>query len=192
MSTKKILAVDDEQEILNLFETFLRFKGYEISTVTNAKDCLDRLSKEKPDLLLLDLNMPGINGLQLLEMLRTSKTSSSLPIVIISARGDESNIRKAGKLGCDNFIVKPFKLKDLAERIALELFSIKFNSIQEILPTLHTSRNILLKSPGLKHYSALLWDAYPAFYQDVELCILIAAGLKPSSLTQIDVLNARD
>lgn len=192
MKPKKILAVDDEQEILNLYETFLRFKGYEIKTVASAKECLDHLTKEMPDLMLLDINMPNINGLQLLEMIRTTRNSKELPIVIISARGDEANILKAAKLGCDSFVVKPFKLKELAERIALELFSLKFSVIQEILPSLHAPRSILLKAPGLKDYSALSWDAYPATHQDVELCILIPRGVRPNSLSLLDETKAKD
>lgn len=192
MTTKKILAVDDEQEIRNLYQTFLTFKGYDVMTAKDANECIRILESLTPDLLLLDINMPGIDGIKLLEMIRTTKTHNQLPIIMISARGNEENIIKAGKLGCDSFIVKPFKLEELADRVALEFFAMDFAIVQDVLKSLQATRSNLLKQPGLKEYSPLSWDAYPAKYENVDLCVLIPRGVRPHSLSLLDESRARD
>ncbi len=186
--TRKILAVDDEPEILNLFNTFLDFKGYQVRTATNANDCLKQITADPPELILLDVNMPGIDGLQLLEMIKTDPNSKYTPVIMISARRDENTIRRAVALGCDNFIVKPFKLQDLAARISAELFNLEFNEVQEILSRLQTPIQFFKGLDGIvqTEYSPDKWDGYLTRHDERELCVLVSRGIRPIPLAKLD------
>lgn len=185
--TRKILAVDDEPEILNLFNTFLDFKGYKVRTTTNANDCLKEIMADPPELILLDVNMPGIDGLQLLEMIKTDPASKDTPVIMISARRDEDTIRRAVALGCDNFIVKPFKLQELAARISAELFTIEFIEVQDVLSRLQTPSQFFkgFDSAMQTEYSSDNWDAYLTRHAERELCVLVGRGIRPIPLSKL-------
>lgn len=177
---KKVLAVDDEEEILRLYTTFLEYRGYEVIAVNNAAECLAFLNSEFADIMLLDVNMPGIDGLKLLEMIKSDERLKDMRVVMVSARRDEDTVREASRLGCDGYVVKPFKLKELGERIGLELFAVDDQDLRAIFKgTLHVKTS-LLREPGLADYDPVHWDSYPVKYKDVELCLLIPRGVRPA------------
>jgi two-component system KDP operon response regulator KdpE len=109
---KKILIVDDEQSILRILVIKLGVSGYEVSTALNGKQALDMVQSFNPDIMLLDVLMPEMDGFQVIEQLRSS---SSLPIIAFSARPEYAG--KALSLGANDFIVKPFDVDDLTEKI---------------------------------------------------------------------------
>lgn len=185
-SSRTILAVDDEEEILRLYNTFLKFSGFIVKTVQNAEDCVDYLISHDVDLILLDVNMPGIDGLRLLEMIRTQAKNKETPIIMISARGDEATVKNAATLGCDNFIVKPFTLTELAERIKNELFEINYEQVRKLLEVTRNMRTRLIREAGLQEFRIVDWDPYSITYEGRELCVLAPRGVRPSSLAKLD------
>lgn len=182
---RRVLAVDDEEEILRLYNTFLKFNGYDIHSVQNAEACIDYLMKEHVDIILLDVNMPGIDGLRLLEMIRSQPKCKETPIIMISARGDESTVKKAALIGCDNFIVKPFSLNDLVQRIEGELFELNVDQVKLLLDEVRNVRTRLLREAGLQDFRVLEWDPYYLLKDQKDLCIMIPRGVRPNSLARL-------
>lgn len=185
LKDRTILAVDDEEEILHLYNTFLKFSGFGVKTVQNAEDCVQFLMNNQVDLILLDVNMPGIDGLRLLEMIRTQPKNKDIPIIMISARGDENTVKKAAVLGCDNYIVKPFSLTELADRIKAELFDLSYDQVVNLLNTARHIKTRVLREPGLQEFRVLEWDPYVLTHEEREICILIPRGTRPNALARL-------
>lgn len=114
-----ILAVDDEQPIRKLLRTGLAAEGYSVVEARNGREALDMLATTPPDLILLDLGLPDLSGLDLLARWRAE--ALDLPIIILSSRNDETGIVRALELGADDYVTKPFGMRELAARIRLAL-----------------------------------------------------------------------
>jgi DNA-binding response OmpR family regulator len=170
---KRVLAIDDEKEILQLYASFLTHCGYDVVTADNAKEGLEQLRLSPFDLLLLDVNMPGIDGLKTLEAIRGDLRTRDTTVFMVSARRDESTVREAAKIGCDNFIIKPFKLKDLAERIGLELYSISEHELRSLVRGPVILKPAVFKEPGMHDLSPLNWDGFLVKHNDQTLCLLV-------------------
>ncbi len=181
---KRVLVVDDEEEILQICSTFLADQGYEVIAVKSAAECLAFLSSEFADIMLLDVNLPRVDGFKLLEMVKSDDRQKDMRIIMVSARRDEETVRDALRLGCDGFVVKPFKLKELAERIGFELFQINDADVRAILKIPMQVRTILLKETGLSDFNAAHWDSYPIKFKEMSLCVLMPRGVRPSKLAK--------
>ncbi|HEX7167970.1 MAG TPA: response regulator transcription factor [Acidimicrobiales bacterium] len=110
----KILVVEDEGEIRDLVAFTLEVEGYEVLTAANAMEAFERVAKDSPDLVILDVMMPAISGLEVLEDLRQR---SEVGILILSALGSEENRVRGLRLGADDYMVKPFSPRELAARV---------------------------------------------------------------------------
>lgn len=104
MAKKKILVVDDEEEIVFLMRSRLEANGYEVVTANNGRDALVRVEKDKPDALLLDIMMPEVDGLTVLKEIRAK--GGRMPVFIMTAYSNEEKIKTAGKLDAAGFINK--------------------------------------------------------------------------------------
>lgn len=114
MKQYRILVVDDEIRILNFLKSKLKAAGYETLTASNGREALDQVQTKKPDLVVLDVLMPVMGGLEMLNELRTF---SKVPVIILSAKGsDVDKIRGLG-LGADDYLPKPFNPDELVARI---------------------------------------------------------------------------
>lgn len=113
----KILIVEDEKDILELLKYNLEKEGYKALCADNGGKALDLIKKDRPDLIILDLMLPGLNGLEICKILRKDDTTVNLPIVILTAKDTESDIIKGLELGADDYITKPFSPKVLIARI---------------------------------------------------------------------------
>jgi two-component system, OmpR family, KDP operon response regulator KdpE len=114
MSIGHILVVDDEPQIRRVMRTTLVAQGYEVSDARTGDDALELIRSEKYDLILLDVNMPGISGV---EACREIRQGSELPIIMVSVRGEERDKVKALDAGADGYITKPFNMSELLARI---------------------------------------------------------------------------
>jgi two-component system KDP operon response regulator KdpE len=114
MDKKCILIVDDDPAILRLLSTNLKARGYGVVTSTNGEECLDAVQANFVDLIILDLMMPKVDGL---EVCRRIREWSDVPIIILSARGDENDKVKCLELGADDYLTKPFGIAELLARI---------------------------------------------------------------------------
>ncbi|CDX21702.1 DNA-binding response regulator in two-component regulatory system with KdpD [Mesorhizobium sp. ORS 3359] len=117
--TVSILVVDDEPPIRKLLRVGLGSQGYTVSEASNAKAAIELLQTERPDLILLDLGLPGMTGLELLRKWRGE--GLDIPVVILSSRTDEAGIVSALELGADDYVTKPFGMNELVARIRVAL-----------------------------------------------------------------------
>lgn len=115
----KILIVDDEVEFLEMLRLRLEASGYDVVSATNGEEALEKVKKESPDAVLLDVLMPGMDGLNVLKQIR--KTNKDLPVYIVTAFSNEERFRVANKLGASGFIVKTVDLKKEIENITTAL-----------------------------------------------------------------------
>ena len=118
-SSVRILVVDDEPPIRKLLRVGLTAEGYLIVEATNAMEAMQKVEREQPDLILLDLGLPDMQGHDLLARWRNDLLD--LPIIILSSRTDEAGIVKALELGADDYVTKPFGTKELVARIRVAL-----------------------------------------------------------------------
>jgi two-component system KDP operon response regulator KdpE len=114
MDKKRILIVDDDPAILRLLSTNLKARGYEVVTATNGEESLEAVQQDYIDLIILDLMMPKVDGV---EVCRRIREWSDVPIIILSARGDETDKVKCLELGADDYLTKPFGIAELMARI---------------------------------------------------------------------------
>jgi two-component system phosphate regulon response regulator PhoB len=117
MAKAKILAVDDEEDLLELVRYTLTREGYDVTCVETGEDCIRQARQRHPDLILLDLMLPGIDGLDVCKALKGEDNTRTIPIVMLTAKGDDADIVTGLELGADDYITKPFSAKVLAARI---------------------------------------------------------------------------
>jgi len=117
MTRKSILAVDDEEDILELMRYNLTREGFLVSTAANGEDALKAVSQKNPDLILLDLMLPGMDGLEICRLLKKDRKTAEIPIVMLTAKGEESDIIAGLELGADDYVTKPFSMKVLIARV---------------------------------------------------------------------------
>lgn len=111
---KTILVVDDEAKIVQLVRDYLEKAGFGVWTASDGIQALDLARKEKPDLVILDLGLPGMDGL---DVTRELRRSSNVPIIMLTARGEESDKLVGLELGADDYLTKPFSPKELVARV---------------------------------------------------------------------------
>jgi len=117
MMPQIIAALDDEPDILELLKVSLRKAGYRFEGFQEAGALYRYLAKEKPDLILLDLMLPGTDGLEVCRHIRKTDGLAGIPIIMLTARGDESDKVVGLELGADDYVTKPFSVKELVARI---------------------------------------------------------------------------
>ena len=112
-----ILIVDDEIDILELVEFNLLKQGYRTLTAQNGEDALRLTRQKKPDAIILDLMLPGISGLEVCRTLKSDSATKDIPIIMLTARGEEEDIVKGLEMGADDYVTKPFSPKILVARL---------------------------------------------------------------------------
>lgn len=117
----RILVVDDEPDITGLVAYHLARAGYRVSTASNGKDALKSAREERPDVVVLDLMLPGVSGYEVLQELRKRKETSEVGIILLTARREEVDRIKGLSLGADDYLTKPFSPQELTLRVAAVL-----------------------------------------------------------------------
>ena len=117
MIHKKIIIVDDEENIRSLVIDYLEDKGFVVIGCENTDDGYKRIVKSKPDLAILDLKMPTIGGVELCRMLRQNEDTKNIPIIMLTVESSETDKVMGLEIGADDYVVKPFSLKELLARI---------------------------------------------------------------------------
>jgi two-component system KDP operon response regulator KdpE len=132
MSTSKILVVDDEPQIRRVLRSTLTFRGYELVEASTGEEGLELARKTKPDLILLDVNLPGISGI---ETCRELRRSTAVPIIMLTVRNAERDKVVALDAGADDYVTKPFGIEELLARVRA---SLRRNSNAEAVPAFHS------------------------------------------------------
>jgi CheY-like chemotaxis protein len=113
----RVLAVDDDHVIRGLLEVNLEMEGHDVMTAVDGQDALEKVREQRPDLILLDVMMPNVNGWQVAEALKADEETRDIPIVFLSARAMEADVRKGNDLGVSSYVTKPFDPIDLMELV---------------------------------------------------------------------------
>ena len=115
--THKILIVDDEPNIVVSLEFLMKREGYEVSVARDGIEALERILRERPDVVLLDVMMPGKTGFEVCQAVRADEGLAATRILLLSAKGRETDVAKGLALGADGYMTKPFSTRDLALRV---------------------------------------------------------------------------
>ncbi|MCX5996307.1 MAG: response regulator transcription factor [Chloroflexi bacterium] len=118
MARRKILVVDDEPKVCDLIKAYLEKDGYEVILAGDGRSAVDQARSHKPDLIVLDLNLPVMDGI---EVFRTVRAVSDIPVIMVTARDDEVDKIVGLQLGADDYVTKPFSPRELAARVAAVL-----------------------------------------------------------------------
>tara|TARA_B000000437_G_scaffold71887_1_gene52223 strand:+ start:800 stop:1498 length:699 start_codon:yes stop_codon:yes gene_type:complete len=119
--TKTIYIVEDEPDIRETLAYNLSQEGFKVSEFSDAESCLDKIQKKKPDLLILDLMLPGMSGLDLCKEIRADKSLQNLAIIMLTAKGEEVDRIIGFELGADDYVTKPFSVRELILRVKVIL-----------------------------------------------------------------------
>ncbi len=114
MTRDRILVVEDEAKIAEVLRLYLEKNGYELSVAADGHQALESVRRQKPDLVLLDLNLPGMDGL---EVCRRLRQESSIPIIMVTARNEETDKLIGLELGADDYVTKPFSPREVVARV---------------------------------------------------------------------------
>jgi two-component system alkaline phosphatase synthesis response regulator PhoP len=113
MDKKKILVVDDEPNIVKTVESRLKASGYDVVAAYDGEECLDKVHQEKPDLIILDLMLPKLNGHEIHKKLKADNEYKDIPVVMLTASAELNDIKTGMETGADGYITKPFKAEVL-------------------------------------------------------------------------------
>ncbi|MEQ8603012.1 MAG: response regulator [Marivibrio sp.] len=117
----RILIAEDEPFIVESLSFLLKREGYDVEAVDTGSRALAVLQASAPDLLLLDIMLPETNGFDVLRRVRASEALAGLPVMVLTAKGQEADRKRMQELGADDFVTKPFSNRDLIERVAVLL-----------------------------------------------------------------------
>lgn len=117
MAKETILVVDDEEDVLELVRYNLEKNGYQVQTAVSGEEALKLARLKSPDLIILDLMLPGIDGLEVCKQLKSESKTQHTPIIMLTAKGEESDIVTGLELGADDYVTKPFSPKVLVARV---------------------------------------------------------------------------
>ncbi|NNF99272.1 MAG: response regulator transcription factor [Desulfobacteraceae bacterium] len=190
MAKEKVLVVDDEEDILELVRYNLQRDGYVITCTSSGEKALKMVELEMPDLIVLDLMLPGINGLEMTRKLKAKKRYGHIPIIILSAKGEETDVVTGLEMGADDYVTKPFSPRILAARVknVLRRHCEKASETDDVI-----SINELTIHPGRREVTA---DGNPVQMTYTEFQILFYLARRPgwvSTRTQIvDAIRGSD
>jgi CheY-like chemotaxis protein len=113
-----ILVADDDKDILALVRTVLERSGHEVIAVSDGEEALDSVRMRRPDLAVLDVTMPRVDGLEVLRRLRSDTETTGLPVVLLTAQAQEADLERGFAAGASAYVKKPFSPRELAARVA--------------------------------------------------------------------------
>ena len=118
MRRTRILVVDDDHDVRQMLKRTLELEGYDVYTAASGNSALRSLTKRKPDLIMLDIIMPGLDGYQVLDLIRQR---SDVPVIMVTGIHQEASLEKTLNIGADDYVTKPFYTKELLARIEAKL-----------------------------------------------------------------------
>lgn len=117
MAKSRILIVNDQPEVINTFSSILRARGYDVSTASRGEDGFEIAKQDRPDVVLLDVVMPDIDGYAVCAKLKADSATRSLPVIMMSDNGGSESVARARTAGASDYIVKPFDLFTLLDKL---------------------------------------------------------------------------
>jgi CheY-like chemotaxis protein len=114
---KKILLVDDSRTVLLMHQLLLADRGYELLTARDGEEALEKAVAARPDLIFLDVIMPGMDGFETCQALRAHETTRDIPIIMVTTSGEPQHIQRGYECGCSDYITKPFNDNELLDKL---------------------------------------------------------------------------
>ena len=148
MARETIFIIEDEEDIQELLRYNLEREGYAVTGFLTGEDGLQVIGEKRPDLILLDLMLPGLDGKEICRQLKRDESTADIPIIMLTARGEESDIVAGLELGADDYITKPFSPKVLSARVGAVLRRMKSSSTPEDLSAKVLRLQDLVIHPG--------------------------------------------
>lgn len=142
MFKKKILIIDDTELMVKMITDILTLEGYEVVSTNNGTEGIQMVMAQKPDLVLLDVIMPGLDGFEVCKLLREDESNNLMPIIILTAQGNEEDKLTGLELGADDYITKPFNPRELISRVKNTLLRIERNRLANPLTGLPGNNEI--------------------------------------------------
>lgn len=130
MAKEKILVVDDEKDIIELVEYHLKKAGYKVLSAKSGGEAIDIAANQTPSLVILDLMMPGLDGIEVFSILRRNEKTRNIPVVMLTAKSSEEDIISGLKTGADDYITKPFSPKVFVARVETVLRRGKLKNLE--------------------------------------------------------------
>src|SRR5579875_334697 len=130
---KKILAVDDERAIVRLVQINLERQGYQVVTAYDGKEALEKVASEKPDLVVLDVMMPYMDGFEVLQQLRKNPETRDLPVIMLTAKAQDTDVFRGYTSGVDLYLTKPFNPMELVSFVKRIFSSMESNDGGNVL-----------------------------------------------------------
>lgn len=118
MARRKVLVVDDEVKVADIIKAYLEKDGYDVIFAADGKSAIDRARREKPELIILDLNLPEMDGI---DVFRSVRSFTNIPVIMVTARDEETDRIVGLQLGADDYVTKPFSPRELAARVGAVL-----------------------------------------------------------------------
>ncbi len=113
----KVLVVDDEPKWLRIVDLYLRGQGYEVTTTLSGQEAIQKVRQDRPDVVVADISMPGMDGYELCRVLRSDAGTRTIPFIFLTGRDDDTDRLKARKIGSDDYLTKPCPLERLAQSV---------------------------------------------------------------------------
>ena len=160
-SMKTILLVEDDEQIQELLRFNLDNHGYCVVIAGDGYKAIDLAAEKRPDLILLDIMLPGMDGFELCRMLRACEDTKEIPIIMLTAKGDELDVVLGLELGANDYVTKPFSIRELLSRIKNQLRQYNGRRTGQTLPSAVPDENII-SAGGV----VLKVDAYEVFVRE--------------------------
>lgn len=125
MSERKVLVVDDEVNIIQIMEFSIGAEGYDVVTAANGEEAISKARKEQPNLIILDIMMPKVDGYEVCRVLKRDPLTKRIPVILLTAKGREIDKRLGYEVGASDYVVKPFSPSQLIDKVNSYLYSKK-------------------------------------------------------------------
>ncbi len=186
MKRPRILVVDDEPDLVELVRHRLARERYDVATAGDGEAALREVRRRVPDLVILDLMLPGIDGLEVCRKLRADPRTAAVPIVMLTAKAEETDVVVGLAQGADDYVRKPFSVKELVARVAARLRAAEARRAEDARKVVHYGD---LTVDSLKHEATL--EGSPVRFTVTEFRLLRHLVLHPGrAFTRNDLLDA--
>ncbi|HMA77163.1 MAG TPA: response regulator [Candidatus Krumholzibacteriaceae bacterium] len=125
MTERKVLVVDDEANITQILEFSIEAEGYQVVSASNGEEAIEKARKEQPNLIILDIMMPKVDGYEACRALKSNPLTKKIPVILLTAKGREIDKRLGYEVGATDYIVKPFSPSKLIEKVNQYLYTRK-------------------------------------------------------------------
>jgi DNA-binding NarL/FixJ family response regulator len=182
---KKILVIEDEPEMRRNLLTILKLEKFQTAGAANGRDGLDAVKREKPDLILCDVMMPELDGHGVLDALRKSEDTASIPFIFLTAKGEKEDLRNGMNLGADDYLTKPVARLDLLEAINARLRRSEQQAQREFKPDFSSYDPLLRLNLTPRVAEVLLWVAQGKTNGDIASILGISESTVKKHLLEI-------